>query len=77
MEQSHLNIHEIKLKTKLDMEMTVMPDIAEIHESLPQRTYYRIDLVPGDKSTDLELTMKIQPPHEIIQRLLHKFETRI
>lgn len=76
-QHSHLAIHEIKLKTKLDMEMTVMPDVTEVHESLPQKTYYRIDLVPGDKSTDLEILIKLNDPPEVMNRLLHKFETRI
>ncbi len=75
--QTHLSIHEIKLKTKLDMEMTVMPDTSQIHESLPNNTYYRIDLIPGDKSTDLELTLKIDKPPEAIQRILHKFDARL
>jgi hypothetical protein len=75
--QSQLAIHEIKIKTKLDMEMTVVPDVTAVHESLPQRTYYRIELIPGDKSTDLELVMKMEPPCEIMQRILHRFEARV
>lgn len=75
--QSQLAIHEIKIKTKLDMEMTVVPDVTAVHESLPQSTYYRIDLIPGDKSTDLELVMKMEPPCEVMQRILHKFEARL
>lgn len=75
--QSQLAIHEIKIKTKLDMEMTVVPDVTAVHESLPQQTYYRIELIPGDKSTDLELVMKMEPPCEVMNRILHRFEARI
>lgn len=76
-QQSYMTIHEIKLKTKLDMEMTVVPDVSDVHESLPKATYYRIDLVPGDKSTDLELTMRIDPAPEAIQRILHRFDAKL
>lgn len=74
----HLTIHELKLKTKLDMEMSVAPyedEDAALHHIKKKK--YHIELTPGDKSTDLEITMQLEEPMEVCQRILHKFESMI
>lgn len=76
--QKHLTIHELKLRTKLDMEMTLAP--YEERDTVLQgvnHKKYHIELIPGDKSTDLEISMHIEQPMEVMQRILHKYEALI
>jgi hypothetical protein len=77
--QQNLNINELKIKTEVDMELESIPKV-DCNNQNPyniKKKDYSLRLVPGDKSTQIEMTIKMDPPLEIYNRILSKLEKQL
>lgn len=76
--QQNLNISELKIKTEVDMELESVPkeDKKNCFYDITKKNY-SLRLVPGDKSTTIDMTIKMDPPLEIYNRILSKLEKQI
>lgn len=76
--QQNLNINELKIKTEVDMELECVPkeDKKKCFYDITKKNY-SLRLVPGDKSTIIDMTIKMDPPLEIYNRILSKLEKQI
>ena len=80
MNQQNLNISEMKISTTVDMELESAPKQKENSSGCLydiKKKDYSLRLVPGDKSTSIEMTIKMDPPLEIYNRILGKLEKQI
>lgn len=80
MNQQNLNISEMKISTTVDMELESAPKQKDNSSSCLydiKKKDYSLRLVPGDKSTNIEMTIKMDPPLEIYNRILGKLEKQI
>ncbi len=77
--QQNLNINELKIKTEVDMELESVPKVDNNNKNPYdiKKKDYCLRLVPGDKSTQIEMTIKMDPPLEIYNRILSKLEKQI
>lgn len=73
----NLNIHELKIKTKLDVDMKKAPSLLERVRGLGHSKKYYMNIVPGKKDTMLEICMRLDDPPEMHNRILNHFETTI
>lgn len=72
----NLCIHELKIKTKLDIHMKDIPFIKnEIKDVKNKR--YEMHITPGKSDTAIELCMKIEEPTEAYNRMLKNFEMHL
>ncbi len=77
--QQNLNINELKIKTEIDMELESVPKVDNNNKNQYdiKKKDYSLRLVPGDKSTQIEMTIKMDQPLEIYNRILSKLEKQI
>ncbi len=64
---------EIKLKTELAMELTSFQKNTNGCYNIIQKDY-SLKLTPGKKTTSLEMTIKLDEPLEMYNRILSKLE---
>jgi hypothetical protein len=80
MNAQNLNISEMKISTTVDMQLESAPKKKEILGKCLydiKKKDYSLRLVPGDKSTTIDMTIKMDPPLEIYNRILGKLEKQI
>lgn len=75
--QQNLNINELKITTKVDIELLTSPKSENCQILGLNKKDYSLNLVPGNKSTQIEMFIKMEPPLEVYSRILAKLEKQI
>ena len=67
----NLCIHELNIKTKLDISMEDIPDISEVVKGIKHKKY-KMHVTKGQSDTTVEVCMKVEEPSEAYNRILNK-----
>ena len=72
----NLCIHELHIKTKLDIQMSDAPKVASVLKSVKNKKY-DMNIFSGQHDTTIEFIMRVEEPTEAYNRLLRSFESKL
>lgn len=72
----NLCIHELNIKTKLDINMNDTPFIKNEIKDVKNKKY-NMSIISGKSDTTIELNMKLEEPTEAYNRILKNFEMNL